>query len=110
MAVTAVLVLCEQSGLADIRAWVSYMGAAWCGEVADAEKALDRVHAYGFATVSSAKLIRRAFSIAIKFDRTVYDSLYVALATEYGIQLVTADEKLVKAVESRCPVRWLGSL
>jgi predicted nucleic acid-binding protein len=76
----------------------------------DAEKALDKVHAYGFATVSSAKLIHRAFSIAIKFDRTVYDSLYIALATEYRIQLVTADEKLVKAVESQCPVMWLGSL
>ena len=29
-----------QSGLADIRAWVAYMGAAWCGEVAEAEAAL----------------------------------------------------------------------
>jgi len=29
-----------QSGLADIRAWVAYMGAAWCGEAAEADAAL----------------------------------------------------------------------
>ena len=29
-----------QSGLADMRAWVAYMGAAWCGEAAEAEAAL----------------------------------------------------------------------
>ncbi len=68
------------------------------------------MHAYRFATVSSAKLIHRAFSIAIKFDRTIYDGLYIAVAMEYGIQLVTADEKLVNAVMSQLPVKWLGSL
>ncbi|KAK9842297.1 hypothetical protein WJX81_005127 [Elliptochloris bilobata] len=36
--ISAVKIL--QSGLADIRAWVAYMGAAWCGEAAEAEAAL----------------------------------------------------------------------
>lgn len=30
-----------QAGLADMRYWVQYMGSSWCGEVADAEQALE---------------------------------------------------------------------
>ncbi|KAK9829628.1 hypothetical protein WJX72_006968 [[Myrmecia] bisecta] len=30
-----------QAGLADVKAWVAYMGSLWCGEVAEAERALE---------------------------------------------------------------------
>jgi predicted nucleic acid-binding protein len=47
--------------------------------------------------------------IALDFDRTVYDSAYIALAVATGSELITADERLVNALGSRFPVRWLGS-
>ena len=46
--------------------------------------------------------------IAVDFDRTFYDSTYVALAVATGTELITADERLVNALGSRFPVRWLG--
>ncbi|BDA45618.1 Myosin-17 [Coccomyxa sp. Obi] len=50
-----------QSGLADIRAWVSYMGAAWCGEVADAEAALEHSsQAVRYLLVGKDDCVRKA--------------------------------------------------
>ena len=46
--------------------------------------------------------------IAADFGRTVYDSTYVALAVATGTELITADERLVNALGTRFPVRWLG--
>ncbi len=34
--------------------------------------------------------------------------LYVALAVQSETQLITADERLVNAMSSRLPVKWLG--
>jgi len=61
-------------------------------------------------TVPSASLIEGALDIAVAFHRTVYDSVYIALASRRGAQLVTADEKLANAMASRFPVKWLGAL
>jgi predicted nucleic acid-binding protein len=47
-------------------------------------------------------------TIASKFDRALYDSIYVALAIDAGCDLVTADERLVNAAASRLPVKWIG--
>lgn len=60
-------------------------------------------------TVSSESLIERALSIASDFNRTVYDSIYVALALESRGELVTADEKLANAIAAYLPVKWLGA-
>ena len=38
-----------------------------------------------------------------EFQQTVYDCLYVALAEREGYELVTADDKLVKAVQPALP-------
>jgi len=55
-------------------------------------------------------LLDLAFNIASGFDRTVYDSLYLALAVQSKAQLVTADEKLANAVAAQLPVKWLGAV
>jgi predicted nucleic acid-binding protein len=61
-------------------------------------------------TVSSEGLLERAFHIAAHFDRTFYDSIYVALAVESQAQLITADERLANALAAHLPVKWLGAL
>jgi predicted nucleic acid-binding protein len=61
-------------------------------------------------TVPSGTLLEAAFAIATAFDRTVYDSLYLALAVDCQAQLVTADEKLANAVAAHLPVKWLGAV
>jgi predicted nucleic acid-binding protein len=60
-------------------------------------------------TVSSLTLLDLAFVIATTFDRTVYDSLYVALAVHSKTQLITADERLANALAAHLPVKWLGA-
>ncbi len=63
-----------------------------------------------FATVPSLKLLDGAFQIASDYGRTVYDSLYVALAMQTQSQLITADERLANALAAHFPVKWLGSV
>ena len=46
----------------------------------------------------SAPLLEAALEIAIRTGRTVYDSLYVALAVQLDCRLVSADEKLYNAL------------
>ena len=48
-------------------------------------------------------LLPRSLEIAKQFRQTVYDCLYVALAEREGCELVTADDKLVKAVQQALP-------
>lgn len=77
---------------------------------AAADSAIGALRDRGLPTVSSKSLLAEAFAIATAFDRTVYDSLYVALAVEGKAQLVTADEKLANALAAHLPVKWLGAL
>jgi predicted nucleic acid-binding protein len=64
----------------------------------------------GLPTVPSANLVEEALSLAAGYGCTVYDGFYLALAKLIGGQMVTADERLVRGVGSRLPVRWLGAL
>jgi len=60
--------------------------------------------------IPSRPLLSAALAIAVEHHRTVYDSIYLALAASSGAQLITADEKLVIALVGHYPVRWLGAL
>ena len=54
----------RQSGLADIRSWVSYMGVGWCGEVADAEAALEHsTQAVRYLLVGKDDCVRKATKV-----------------------------------------------
>ena len=75
-----------------------------------AGEAIDTLLETNIPTIRSAPLLKDAFAIATRFDRTVYDSVYVALAFAWEAPLVTADERLANALAARAPVRWLGAL
>jgi predicted nucleic acid-binding protein len=49
------------------------------------------------------QLLSPAMEIAVKYDRAIYDALFVALAQRHGIQGVTADEALYHAVRADFP-------
>ena len=60
--------------------------------------AIDRYPTLGF--------MRRAYEL--RDDVTAYDAAYVALAETLECELLTADERLSKAVGPRCQIRLLG--
>ncbi len=80
-----------------------------CAKAA-AETALTALQDRRLPTVSSLDLLDLAFAIATAFDRTVYDSLYLALAVHSKAQLITADERLANALAAQLPVKWLGAV
>jgi len=61
-------------------------------------------------TFPSAPRLKQAAGIARTFGRTVYDSLYLALAQELNATFVSADARLVNSVRGRLPAAWLGAL
>jgi predicted nucleic acid-binding protein len=52
---------------------------------------------------SSLPLLGSTFEIAAKYDRAVYDALFVALAEQLALAGVTADERLFNAVQADFP-------
>ena len=59
--------------------------------------------------VSNANLFADAYNIATQHNRSVYDSLYIALAQREKCTFVTADEKLFNAVGTQLPVTFLAN-
>ena len=64
-------------------------------EARDVIAALKRIP---IAIVSSSLLLEAALEIAFAHQRTVYDSLYVALAVARACPFVTADDRLASAL------------
>ena len=93
--------------------WVEFANVVWkaarTGRMTkkSAEASLASLDRLDFPTVSSRTLIHTAFQIATTFERTLYDSLYVALAVQSKAQLITADERLANALASHLPVKSL---
>lgn len=86
--------------------------AARLGRMTDdtAAAAVETMAELKLQTSPSLPLLSEAFSIASTFQRTVYDSIYVAQAVASNRPLVTADERLANALAAYFPVRWLGTL
>jgi predicted nucleic acid-binding protein len=74
-----------------------------------AERAASEMGDRSFSTVSSLSLLPEALRIAFLHDRSVYDCLYVALAIQFKVEMITADERLANALAARLPVKWLGA-
>ena len=75
-----------------------------------AETAALEIKDRNFLSVSSLVLLPEALRIAFLHDRSVYDCLYVALAIQFKVEMITADERLANALAARLPVKWLGAL
>ena len=88
--------------------WKAVHRGRWTKNAAD--KALAAMKERGLPTVPSLDLLEEAFAIAHAFQRSVYDSLYVAVAINSKAQLLTADERLAHALAAALPVKWLGAL
>lgn len=59
--------------------------------------------AFPVETAESSGLLPEALRIAMEADRTVYDSLYLALAVRERTAVVTADDRFVNALRG---TRW----
>ena len=96
--------------------WAEFGNAAWKAvrlgrwTVGEAQSAIRDAAERNFPTVSSKDLLVLAFAIANGFNRSVYDSIYVALAVATENEMITADEKLASALSTHLPVKWLGAL
>ena len=75
-----------------------------------AREALAALAQQKLRTFPTLPLLESAYSIAESFQRSVYDSVYVALAIASNYVMVTADERLANAVAAHFPVRWLGAV
>ncbi|MDQ3224555.1 MAG: type II toxin-antitoxin system VapC family toxin, partial [Gemmatimonadota bacterium] len=64
-------------------------------DLADAGRIVDAVLTLPLDVTSSAQLLTEAYRLADEHGRTVYDSLYLALALSAGCPFITADRRLV---------------
>jgi predicted nucleic acid-binding protein len=76
------------------------------------QKAITAIEADGFLDAllqspvevfPAADLLKAAFPIAARYDRAIYDALFVALADKLSLPGVTADEPLYNAVKTDFP-------
>lgn len=95
--------------------WVELAAILWKTQrrltctVAEAEAALSDLLALQIPTRESRPLLEFTLRISTQHDRTVYDSLYIALAQTSRAEFVTADQKLANAVAAFLPVKWIGT-
>jgi predicted nucleic acid-binding protein len=85
------------------------------GEIpaAAAATCLATLDTFDISFYPTESILGSALAIAISSGRSVYDSLYVALAEIRGCTFITADERLVNGLKQTRPTAsaiWLGSL
>jgi predicted nucleic acid-binding protein len=72
--------------------------------------AIQLIEELQLVTVPAAGLLESTMLTARNYDRTFYDSLYLAVAAKQQAVLITADEKLANATAAYLPVKWIGSI
>lgn len=76
----------------------------------EASEILTTFESIGVEIYASAVLLAGAFEIAAALDRTVYDSIYLALAMAQDCALVTADRKFYSSVSASAlanHIQWI---
>lgn len=71
--------------------------------LAEARKGLSVLKSIPLHLEPAARLLDEAFEIAVKYDRAVYDALFVALVQDLGVRGVTADEPLYNTTHADYP-------
>ena len=69
----------------------------------DAESAIQEFKKIEFILTPTSTLFNDAYNIAVKYKRTFYDSLYLALSIKEDCGFVTAAEKFYNAVKQDFP-------
>jgi predicted nucleic acid-binding protein len=88
--------------------WKGYRQGRWSQSTA--EQIVSDMKINNFPTVPCKSLMTDALKIALTYDRSVYDSLYVALAIQVKTEMITCDERLANALAAYLPVKWLGAM
>lgn len=76
----------------------------------EAKEAIREITRQNVPTFPSQPLARSALDISLHFGHPVYDSTYVALAVSQASPLITADEKLIRALGGYFPMQHLSML
>jgi predicted nucleic acid-binding protein len=96
--------------------WLELTNALWKAfrkgkiDAHRAERGLALVRGLDIPTFPSYDLVPQTLRLAVKYGRTAYDSVSVALALQSKADLITADEGLANALAAHLPVKWLGAL
>jgi predicted nucleic acid-binding protein len=96
------------------RDYIRYeVSAATRGEKArisrdNGDKAIERFLALGIQTVGSSELIVSAYDIMHQYGCGFSDALYLALARDLNLPLITADLRLYQRIQTLPNVVWLG--
>ncbi|MEE8401262.1 MAG: type II toxin-antitoxin system VapC family toxin [Candidatus Hydrothermarchaeaceae archaeon] len=72
---------------------------------ADLEKIADSIKGYQLHLVP---IKRRSVGLAYEYGISVYDASYVALANELGVELYTADSKLIRRLDGFISAKHLS--
>lgn len=72
--------------------------------------AIDEFLSLGLRTFETAPLLQPAYALAHEFGCAFYDALYLALAQQLSLSLVTADGKFYRAARRHPALTWLGEL
>jgi predicted nucleic acid-binding protein len=78
-----------------------------------AESIVDELLSVPIHLEPAVELVPAALRIALQTQRTVYDSIYLALAVQSGHPLLTGDRKLFDAINAGplAPhIRWIGDV
>ena len=84
--------------------------SALLGELTEAEAKtiVDAVRELPLGYYYTSGLLSDAMQIALTTNRTVYDSLYVALAASQGCQLMSDDRKLYESLQPTSLARFVS--
>jgi predicted nucleic acid-binding protein len=72
-------------------------------DLGDARNLLEALGRSPVVVEPAVSLLGFAFEIAAKYDRAIYDALFIALAQQHGLPGITADEPLFNVMRTDFP-------